>query len=265
MSITATLLAATFIVVPATGTDGNPPGFLGGAFDGPTTTVEYPAELGPLVGKATLDASVKAGVDALSKDIRPGSTVVGTSQGAVVIREYLAAHPQGTPGVTFVSVADPTNSDGGVLAKFPGKYTIPGIGFSTYQPAPATPDNRIEIVREYDPISDFPDHPNLLTLANTVMAAHIHADGYGADADINAPTNLITKTTNSAGGSLVHIVIRTDQLPLTQPLRDIGLDTRPLDAVLKPMVDAGYDRTPPNHKADKKTAHKSTNKKGKGK
>ena len=226
---------------------------------GPDTMVgiDYPAQLWPLVGATTFDNSVLAGTYTLDYAINHAAgpaTVVGISQGAVVInyekRRLIAAYDPPSD-ITFVTLGDPTNADGGLLAKLPLVY-IPVLDFTITPPLVDTPYDTIEIVREFDGFADVPDRPfnwiaNLNALAG-VIYIHPHYGGL----DLNDPDNVITSTTNSLGGTTTHILVATDNLPLTQPLRDLGVDDRLVDAIdklLRRIINAAYDGPRPGKPA----------------
>ena len=102
--------------------------------------VGCPADLWPFVGTLSLDKSVKDGTDSLDGLIPLAGgpvTVVGVSQGAVVInyeKRRLLAEPGARGDLSFVTLGDPTNRDGGILAKLPSVH-IPVLDF-TIAPAP---------------------------------------------------------------------------------------------------------------------------------
>jgi hypothetical protein len=210
--------------------------------------IDYPAQLWPLFGATTFDDSVLAGTYTLDYAINHAAgpaTVVGISLGAVVInyekRRLIAAYDPPFD-ITFVTLGDPTNADGGLLAKLPPVY-IPVLDFTITPPPVDTPYDTVEVVREFDGFADVPDHlfnwiANLNALAGVI---YVHPD-YGG-LDLNDPDNVITSTTNSLGGTTTHILVATDNLPLTQPLRDLGVDDRLVDAIdriLRRIINAAY-------------------------
>ena len=55
-------------------------------------------------------------------------------------------------------------------------------------------------------------------------------------------------TFSKLGGKTTIYLLPTENLPLTQPLRDLGVPPRAVDAldsVLRPLIDAGYARNDP--------------------
>jgi PE-PPE domain len=76
------------------------------------------------------------------------------------------------------------------------------------------------------------------------LSLSVHGQTAFADLSIVPPENVST-TTNSRGASVTTLLVPTRNLPLWQPLRDIGVDSRIvdlLDQVTRPIVDAGYSR-----------------------
>ena len=219
--------------------------------------VDYPAQLWPVVGTLSLDKSVREGTDSLDEilqDVSGKTTVVGISQGAVVInyakRRASASEP--TDKITFVTLGDPTNADGGLLAKLPPVH-IPVLDFTITPPPVATPHDTVEVVREFDGFADVPDRPfnmvaNLNALAGVV---YVHPN-YGG-LDLKDEDNVVTYSKNSLGGTTKHILVKTDQLPLTEPLRAIGVDDKVVDAIDKPLrriINVAYDGPRPGKPAN---------------
>lgn len=214
--------------------------------------VGYPAQLWPVVGTLSLDRSVRDGTNTLDAMI-PGTegpvTVVGVSQGAVVInyekrRLAAAAYPSG--GISFITIGDPTNSDGGILAKLAPVH-IPLLDF-TIPPSPVDTYETTEIVREFDGLADWPDKPfNAVADLNALAGAiYIHPNYGGLDLDDE--DNVITEN-----GNTTHILVKTDDLPLTQVLRDVGVDDNVVDAIDKPLrkvINRAYDGPRPGKPAE---------------
>ena len=240
----------TKIVTPAT----KPQQIVPALFDGDTIQdIDYPASV---IG---MGSSIDQGADTLDATIAatPGVKVVtGFSQGAVVVareKQRLMAMPAdqrpSTNDLTFVTIGDPTNPHG-IMRYIPAGVTIPILGVTSVS-APDTPYETVVINREYDGWADTPDHPlNLVADANAVAGiVYIHSSYADADLDLSTvPAEDITTTTNSLGGKTTAYLVPTKNLPLVQPLRDIGIPEPVVEAVEKPLrkvVDAGYDRTAP--------------------
>lgn len=212
--------------------------------------IDYPAQLWPLSGTMALDPSVRAGTEALAAIVGATNgaiTVVGTSQGAVVInyeKQRLAASGSTRNDILFVTIADPTNSDGGIMGKLAPGY-LPILDFTLTPPPPETPNHTLEVVREYDGVADWPDKPLNALAAMNAFAGGVYLHSKYGGLDLDDPDNVVTTTPpNSLGGTTTHIVVHTEQLPLTQPLRDAGVDDRVVDAIDKPLrkiINRAYD------------------------
>lgn len=218
--------------------------------------VEYPAQLWPLRGKLTLDQSVAVGVANLDAALAASDgpvTVVGLSQGAVVVnyeKRALMEQPDPPADISFVTIGDPTNSDGGLLAKLPHVH-IPILDATIPRPPIETPYDTTEIVHEYDGYADFPDNPlNLLADLNALAGViYLHPNKGGVD--LTDPRNVVTTSTNSLGGTTTHIVVPTDELPLTRPLRALGVPDKVVDKLDKPLrkiINTGYYGERPGRK-----------------
>lgn len=63
----------------------------------------------------------------------------------------------------------------------------------------------------------------------------------------------ITETTNTKGGRTTSYLVPTKELPLTKPLRQLGVDHPIVDEVdkhLRPVIDSGYERNDPKSESD---------------
>jgi len=245
--------------------------FLGPDHDPAAYTVQYPRDLAPLVGDENLDDSVAEGVRAAldlieEHDDGSGIYLVGVSQGAVVMAETkqaLIADGVDPKTITVRTFGDPTNPDGGFLAKLDQW----GIEIPGYTPVTHTPgQGRYETVAiEYDLIADSPDNLNPVSWANAALGAVYDHPTYSntlvdqAEADGRVVTNTEEWVEVSDGGqtevgSYQHDLIKQKDLPLTRPIRQVGTAVADdqgdvavnklvdqLDNVLRPIVDAGYD------------------------
>ena len=216
--------------------------------------VEYPATAGLLWGPdaPTVDESAATGQANLHTAIVTANengdpvVVAALSEGTIVAdRElaHLATNPSAAPDaedLTFVLMASPSRGVASLLA--PGTY-IPIVGYTT-QPAPETQYDVDIVFVQYDGWADFPDRPwNLVSVANAVAGSEY----------LHTPTALVdpseavevASTTNSQGGATTTYMVPTEQLPLTNRLREAGVSesvTDPINDVLRPVVDAGYSR-----------------------
>ncbi len=218
--------------------------------------VPYPGSFWPVTGwdSPTVNSSVNTGTNNLDAAIRSTDgpiSVAGLSQGTLALdREQarLAHDPAAPPPdqLTFIKAGDPNN----LLFKAfgPGThvpiidYTVPGPVESQYR--------TINIVGQYDPFSDPPNHPgNLLADVNAVIAGGYYGHSATAFSDPArvAPWD-IKRTTNSLGGTTTTYFIRSGELPLSRALVDMaGMppeDVGRVDATLRPLIDRAYDPGP---------------------
>jgi hypothetical protein len=245
--------------------------------------------LPPLIGSITFNPSVAEGVvdlrHALQKQLmtHPDEAVVifGYSQSGDIVaktKRDLAHDPPWAPPATqlsFVVIGDTNRPNGGILARFPGLY-IPILNVTFDGAAPTDTDYATtDIAFQYDPIADFPQYPiNLLADLNALAGfIGVHAtypnpylplpagipgfptalpDGY-------TPTELQQEMTDldnrQTFGDTTYITIPAKNLPLLQPLLDIGTLTgtsaltRPIVDLIQPamrvLIELGYDRTIP--------------------
>lgn len=185
-----------------------------------------------------LPFSTTAGVHLLMDRLAPATetravagantVVFGFSHGAVVAGRWLSQHAQDadapSPGqLSFVLIGNPRHGHGGRLPAMP-----------------QTPYKVVDIVRQYDPMADFPDNPfNLLALLNIGggVLSRIHLDYTGVD--IDDPANTVWTE-----GNTTYVFVPTENLPLLAPLRMLGFGwlADALNDPLKEIVEQAYDR-----------------------
>lgn len=210
------------------------------------TSIGYPAST------FGIDSSVASGVDSLDVALQaPGPhEVVCVSQGCVVSareRERLNARSD----ITFVNVADPTNPYG-IMGRNPGLH-IPVLDV-TFVGTVRGPYTTTVISRQYDGVADWPaQQGNLLAVANAIAGAfYLHPNYSGIDLSTITPT---------VDGNTAYYRVPTANLPLLQPLRDLGVHSSLVDAVqavLKPMVDTGYETPSAVARPQAVTGHRGT-------
>nr|WP_260742741.1 PE-PPE domain-containing protein [Mycobacterium sp. SMC-2] len=218
--------------------------------------VPYPGSFWPVTGlnSPTVNSSVNTGADNLDAAIRTTDgpiSVAGLSQGSLALdREQarLAHDPTAPPPgrLTFIKAGDPNH----LLYRAFGPGThVPIIDYTVPAPVESQYDT-IDIVGQYDPFSDPPNHPgNLLADLNAIAAGGYYGHSATAFSDPSrvAPWD-IRRTTNSLGGTTTTYFIRNPELPLARALVDgAGMPPEavgPIDAVLRPMVDRAYDPGP---------------------
>lgn len=234
-------------LVPA-GTFGTFDDLLGGAYqDAQTTTIDYPGSLWPITGllDPTLGSSVHTGTTRLDK--AAGNTqgplvVIGTSQGAMVVQQAeadLNNDPRVSSDTTFILIANPNL---GVGRHLYGLH-IPGLDY-TPAPLPETRFNTIVVINQYDGFADPIARPwNLLTDLNALMGI-VYVHPYAQNSDLSSvPAEDITVTTNSQHGTTTVYHVPTEHLPLTMPLRQLGVSSEivdDIDSALRPVIDRGY-------------------------
>lgn len=165
----------------------------------------------------------------------PPTMVVGFSQGAMIATEWMLEYGETawapTPAdLSFVLMANPQRKYGGVRPVY-----------DIEDPTPADNAYRVlDIAMEYDGAADVPDNLfNLLAVANAIAGfQHIHIDGYD-DVDLDTSEKLVW-----IDGNTTYVLIRSQNIPLLQPLRNIGLDALAdaLNDPLKRIIDSAYDR-----------------------
>lgn len=196
------------------------------------------------VGAADLEAAIaEHGDDDL--------VIYGLSQGAGivnVVRKRLAEqYPTGTtaPDIDFVLSGDPNLPNGGLMSRFGGAY-IPILDLPFNGPAATdTQFDTVEINRQYDGFSDFPLYPlNLIADLNAVMGIlYLHTNSF----DVSLPEDPTTSPAyQGTHGNTSYYFFPTQNLPLFDPLRSLGVPEKMIDVVepfFRTIVEAGYDRS----------------------
>ena len=163
-------------------------------------------------------------------DATPGTKVVFSySEGARSVTAWLEQHADDADApspdeLSFVLIGNPTRAYGGSDSK--------GM--------PQTQYDVIDVSRQYDPASDFPDDPtNLIALLNSLAAfTVIHTEYEGVN--LYDPANIVWKE-----GNTTYVFVPTENLPLLEPLRNLGLTglADALNGPLKKIVERAYDRS----------------------
>jgi hypothetical protein len=205
----------------------------------------------------TIGVAADDATKSLDTAIRNGTApaaAVGLSQGTLPLdqeRVRLANDPTAPPPdkLSFTMIGDPTGRHGfgasflaGIFG--PGSY-IPFIDYTMPQPVESQYDTN-KVVATYDGLADFPDRPdNLLAVANsTVASAIVHTPAAFTGPGDVPPQNIRT-IVNSKGAKETTYLIPVNHLPLTLPLRYLGLSpgfVDQIDSVLQPQIDSGYSR-----------------------
>ncbi len=224
--------------------------------------LNYPAQLGIFSGPGALtaDQSTEAGQRllhaAILRELQHGGpiAVAGLSEGTLVIdRElrYLQNATDAPPAgdITFYIF-------GGQLRGFGDMYlpgvSIPIIG-QTFGPIPESQYDVVVVNEQWDGWANPPDRPwNLLAVVNAVIGAVLIVDGVNdhsrTGVDSLSDAVLVSRTTNSRGGTTSTYMIYQKELPITRPLRAIGVPDGVVDEIdkaLMPLVSTGYSSLTP--------------------
>jgi diacyltrehalose acyltransferase len=215
--------------------------FPGPDWDGPTVGESVAA------GKDNLDGAIRGTTDAPAR-------AVGLSEGALVLgaeQSRLAGDATAPPPdqLSFSYFGDPAGNHAfgkGVLTALfkPGTY-VPIIDYTVSPPVESQYDTT-KVVAAYDGVADYPDRPdNFLAMLNAAMGAALVHTAVAFTGPEEVPPQNIRTTTNSEGATTTTYLIPNKQLPLTLPLRYLGMnaaDVDRLDATLQPIIDEGYVR-----------------------
>jgi hypothetical protein len=171
------------------------------------------------------------------------SATIGTIEKENLAKEYATGEG---PAVSFVFIGNGNRPNGGFLARGPEGVTIPFpfmFGGTTFSgPTPTdTQYPTVDIAEQYDVWADVPLNPlNLIAMANW-YSSYVH---YNYQSDSLTDSDVIDQGTY---GDTTYYMIPTPILPLLTPVEDLPVigsalaDT--LDAPLRVLVEAGYDRT----------------------
>lgn len=192
------------------------------------------------------DRALAQGVERAGAAVRAADgpvIVIGESMGSMVAARLAAELAAGTDppapsDVRFVLIASP---EAGVAKWFREGARIPLVKY-TDRRIPVTPYPTAVVTGEYDPWADPPDRPwNLVADANALMGMiYVHGP---PSWDVNLSD--IPPENTTVDGTVTTYFVPTEHLPLTRPLRDLGVPDRLVDAadeILRPLVDAGYRR-----------------------
>ncbi|MEB3068093.1 PE-PPE domain-containing protein [[Mycobacterium] vasticus] len=198
--------------------------------------------------------------------------VEGYSQSAMIATmakahfAELAASGQPIPDITFLLLGSSSRPNGGEVARFDG-LSIPGMG-GLFPGAGPTDLGipTIDISKQYDFFSDFPQYPlNLVAVLNSffgIIYAHA-AYGDGAIPGFPAlwpPSDPLagpyadeyllgsTEVVKQVEGDTTFYFIPSTTIPLLGPLMSLGVPQPVLDILqpaLRVIIEAGYDRSVP--------------------
>lgn len=222
--------------------------------------VDYPASLWPFSGldTPTVGVSIATGADNLDTAIRSTSgpiVVAGLSQGTMVLdaeKARLARDPN-APSPSRLRFIEAGNPNAIAQKVFPPGTFLPFLNYTVPAPVDSQYDTTV-IKAEYDAWADPPDRmDNYLAVANSIFGGQFyHTESAFSDPADIAPQN-VTVTTNSRGARTTTYFLPATQLPLTKPLRDLGVSddmVNQIDAALRPTIDSAYYRhNPPQSSA----------------
>lgn len=227
--------------------------------------VVTPEQFFPIFGKLTFNQSVAQGrrnlddcIGGLACTYTRTSPMSGTTTGPLPADSYrvfgysqsatiatlekrkLAEGP--APDVSFDMVGNPNRPNGGFLARGPESLTIPILDVTFSGPTPTDTSFQTEdTTRQYDGWSDGPVNPlNILADINALLGiALMHSDYFGPT--VGQPI------LQDKYGDTSYFLIPAKTLPLLLPLNQIPVVgpfvAAALDAPLRVLVEAGYDRS----------------------
>ena len=141
-------------------------------------------------------------------------------------------------------MVNPRDPYSGITTRFPEGSTIPLTEITAGSPTQIGGASVVSFRNEYDPISDFPDHPfNLLTDINAFLAFYlVHPQ---VNANVLDPRNVVTSTPD---GRFVSVLVHTEILPILQPFTSFLPQEviKVLDMLLRPIIDSAYTRPEPS-------------------
>lgn len=217
-----------------------------------TQVVFTPEGLYPITGVKSLplNTSVDQGLEMLGQTAGPllsgGTpvTVFGYSQSAIISSLYmrqLQELPTPPDDLNVVLVGNEMNPNGGFLSRFPG-LKLPSLGLDFYG---ATPENAFPTANytlEYDGFADFPRYPlNFLADLNAGLGIVFVHTTYAKLSQAQVDAAIPLQTTDP---TQKYYIIRTEDLPLLEPLRLVPLIGNPLADLVQPalkvLVNLGY-------------------------
>lgn len=220
------------------------------------TPVSTPEGLYPFTGvkDLTLDISLARGVtqlnNAIMQAISPGGTgsiaVLGYSQSAVIASlemPKLLAEGYNPAQVFFTLLGDPSNPNGGLLARFPG-LSLPSLGLTLGAATPSNDFATTIYTLEYDGFADFPQYPIDVFADLNALAGIITVHGNYPFLTSAQLASAIQLPQSGAPSMTTYNLIPTPNLPLLEPLRAIPFLGNPLADLVQPdltyLVNWGY-------------------------
>lgn len=236
---------------------------LNGAYSGPGYTQyyinskdQYPNQ-GDESGDAIAVQSAWNLINRLRADDPNGAIYYkGSSNGSIIGSRLIAtmvANGESTQNIYMVLLVNPASGTNGYEARFPSNQNAFMTALLGGHTTKAVGGVKILSVQgQYDLISDAPVYWfNPLADVNAIMGfAFVHPFVYNMN--LNDPRNYVT---TSPDGNLTQVVVWTDKLPITMPLRVVvpGPIVDAIDRVLRPLIETAYirpDASDPNNPAN---------------
>jgi diacyltrehalose acyltransferase len=174
--------------------------------------------------------------------------IIGESMGSMVAWRVAAELANGSdrPDPADVRVDLIAPPEAGVAQYFTVGTYIPILNYRVTRIAESPYDTTI-VIGEYDGWSDPPDRPwNLVSSANALAGiVYVHGPPIAAADLTDLPPESVIPRIGEERGSITTYLVPTQNLPLTQVFRDVGVPDAlvdKVDQVLRPVVDAGYRR-----------------------
>ncbi len=179
----------------------------------------------------------RAALDATDGDV----VVIGESMGSMVaarVAAQVAESPDAPDNLRFVLIAPP---EAGVAEYFKEGTYIPVLNYRVSRIPQSSYPTTI-VIGEYDGWADPPDRPwNIPATLNALAGVvFVHGPPIAAADPATVPPENVT-----VNGNVTTYLVPTGDLPLTQPLRLVGIPDQQVDEVdrvLRPVIDAAYRR-----------------------
>lgn len=182
-------------------------------------------------------------------------TVVGGSQSAVIASQVMrdlasgssifGANPPRADQLNFVLFGNEASPNGGMFSRFPN-LSLPSLGltFGGSTPADAIYPTAIYTL-EYDGFASFPRYPLNIIADLNALAGIVYVHPTYLDLTPEQINNAIPLPTSPGySGVTSYYMIRTENLPLLEPLRAIPVIGDPLANLVQPalkvIVNLGY-------------------------
>ncbi|MGU3292436.1 PE-PPE domain-containing protein [Williamsia sp. M5A3_1d] len=196
-------------------------------------------------------AKINAALNSTNSTKEPGEkiVIVGYSSSASVVSRQInalqatrntgdagKASTPSTDDLSFVLFGNPMRPNGGFFTRYPGYKIGPPLGVDFQPPLGASDYKITDVCRQYDGFCDYPSNPtNMLVMINTALGMYFdHGDYFGVDID-NKDNILRDQTV----GNTRFITVK-NTLPILRFMPSFL--AAPLDAILRPQIEAAYDR-----------------------